>query len=113
MVEKGVFVRDFEIREASKKTEAYYTLEISKEQAKAIIDRTDREFRLRSLTQIDVVKEFLRNEATELDEKPLMEGRGASYSQLKAMCDKGILRRARRVIDRSFDPLEGQPPGRA
>ena len=107
LVEKGIFIREFEIREASKKTEAYYTLEISEEQAKAIVERTDKEFRLRSLTQISVVAEFLDPGVNELDEKPLMEKKDVSYSQLKSLCDKGILRRSRRVIDRSFDPLEG------
>ncbi len=100
-----LILRDFEIRESSKKTESYYEFCITEEQALAIKNRTDTEFRLRSLTQIGVVEEFLRHGAALLEEKRLMQSCGASYAQLKSLCDKGILERKYREIDRGLEVL--------
>lgn len=100
-----LILKDFEIRESSKKTESYYEFCITEEQALAIKNRTDTEFRLRSLTQISVVEEFLRHSATLLEEKRLMQSCGASYAQLKALCDRGILERKYKEIDRGLEVL--------
>lgn len=98
-----LILKDFEIREGSKKTESYYELCITQEQALAIKNRTDTEFRLRSLMQISVVEQFLRHEATLLEEKRLMQNSGVGYAQLKSLCDKGILEKKYREIDRGLE----------
>lgn len=102
LVSAGLIVKDFEIKESSKKTESYYSIKISKDQAKAICDKTDGEFHLRSLTQIDVVSRFLQSEMEPIDEKKLMEDCSASFAQLKALCAKGIIERKYREIDRGL-----------
>ena len=101
----GLILRDFEIRESFKKTKNYYRLIISEEEALSIKDRTDTRFKLRSLTQISVVKAFLAENSNELDEKLLMNNCGATYAQLKALCDKGILERRYREIDRGLEVI--------
>ena len=106
LTEEQLIIKDFEIREVSKKVESYYEITISSEQAKAIADRTDKEFRLRSLTQIDVVSRFVKNGMLPIDEKSLMEQCSASYAQLKGLCDKGILERKHRQIDRGLEVIK-------
>lgn len=101
----GLILKDFEIRESSKKTENYYRLLISEEQALAIRDRTDTIFKLRSLAQISVVDAFITSKATQLGEKELLGSCSAGYTQLKALCDKGILERKYREIDRGLEVI--------
>lgn len=105
LTEAELIAKDFEIREAAKKTESYYEFLITEEQAMSIKNRTDKVFRLRSLTQIGVVEEFLRLHTSSIDEKNLMQSCGANYAQLKALCDKGILERKYREIDRGLKAL--------
>ncbi len=107
LIDDGLLIRDFEIRESSKKTQSYYELDISYEQAQAIRDRTDTEFKLRSLSHIGVVSYFVlhKDEGNEVEEKKLMEACGVSYAQLKALCDKYILKKSYKVIDRSLSPI--------
>ena len=104
LTEAGLILKDFEIRESGKKTESYYVLAIPQHQASDIANKTDEIYRLRSKTQIDVVTRFL--DQSEIDEKILISDCGASYAQLKALCDKGILERKYREIDRGLNAIE-------
>lgn len=99
---EDLIVKDFEIRESSKKAESYYELSITQEQAQAIKDRTDTEFRLRSLSHIGIVSYFLLHQIEKIEEKKLMEACVVNYSQLKALCDKGILKKSYKEIDRGL-----------
>ena len=108
LTELGLIEKDFEIREASKKTENYYTLVITKEQALAIKDRSDVEFRLRSISHIGIVSYFISHEIVEIEEKKLMEACAVNQSQLKALCDKGILEKSYKVIDRGLAAIAPQ-----
>ena len=108
LTELGLIFKDFEIKESSKKTENYYTLAISQEQAQAIKDRTDTEFRLRSLSHIGIVSYFLSHQIEEIEEKKLMEACDATYAQLKALCDKGILQKSYKEIDRGLAVISVQ-----
>ena len=101
----GLILKDFEIRESSKKTESHYKLLINEEQAIAIKDRTDTTFKLRSLAQISVISAFVDEKATELEEKALLGACAASYTQLKALCDKGILEKRYKEIDRGLEVI--------
>ncbi len=105
LFESGLLIRDFEIRQPAKKYQSFYTLEISEAEAKAIVDRTDTKYKLRSKTHIRVISRFLIENVTDIEEKTLMKTCEATYSQLKALCDKGLIVRWRKEIDRSFDPL--------
>ncbi len=102
LTEAGLILRDFEIRESPKKVESLYKLAITAEDAAAIADRTDRKFRLRSEAHIGAVAYFLGKGTDEIPEKQLMSDCSLSYTQLKALCDKGILEKIRREVDRSI-----------
>jgi len=108
LTELELICKDFEIKESSKKTESYYSLAISKEQAEAIRDRSDTEFRLRSISHIGIVSYFVLHQIDEIEEKKLMQACAASYSQLKALCDKGILSKVYKEIDRGLAVISAQ-----
>ena len=102
LCEAGLILRDFEVREYKAKSESIYKLAISPEDAAAIVERTDTKFRLRSLSHIGAVSYFVNKAITEVPEKQLMSDCALSYAQIKALCDKGILEKFLRPIDRGL-----------
>lgn len=105
LTEGGFILRDFEIREPSQKSESFYELALSDEDAAAIVDRSDTVFRLRSMAHIGAVSYMLKLRAQdikEIPEKQLISDAPLSYSQIKALCDKGIINKIRRPIDRGL-----------
>lgn len=102
LCEMGLILRDFEVREPQVKSENFYRLAISIQDAVAIAERTDTKFRLRSMAHIGAVSYLIDKSESEIPEKQLMEDCALSYAQLKALCDKGILEKLRRVIDRGL-----------
>ena len=96
----GAVTRRFEVKDKGEKSERLYSLAISNEQAKAICDRSDKEFRLRSEMHIEIVRSLVgKNEPTHEDE--LIALTGASKAQIKALLTKGILHKTELKIDRS------------
>jgi primosomal protein N' (replication factor Y) len=109
LISAGVVIQDYEIREYAKKTESLYTLAISKERTQAIIDGTDAEIRLRSLSHMSALSYMVNTSLEFIPEKQLMSDCGLSYAQLKALCTKGLLEKQQKEIDRSLaliDPAE-------
>ena len=106
LTEAGLIVKDFEIKESAKKTESYYEILLSPEQAEAVSKGTDTEYRLRSLAQMGVLSRFVREDMRPINEKELMEKCEVTYAQLKSLCDKGILERKYREIDRGLQVLK-------
>ncbi len=102
LCEAGLILRDFEVREPQVKFENLYRLAISTQEAVAIVERTDTKFRLRSSAHIGAVSYLIGKSESEIPEKQLMSDCVLSYAQLKALCDKGILEKLRRVIDRGL-----------
>ncbi len=105
MCDLGWIIRDFEIKESSKKTESYYTLNISIERARSVNNGEDEEFRLRSFAHATVLSYFISHNLTREEEKKLMSECDVSYAQLKALCEKGLISRDRVEIDRSLFAL--------
>ena len=102
LTEAGLLIKDFEIREPSRKTENTYILDVSKEVASTIVARTDTVFKLRSMSHIGAVSYMLNRFGEEIPEKQIMSDCALSYAQLKSLCDKGILRKKQQVIDRGL-----------
>ena len=102
LIDAGLVVKDYEIREAQKKSENFYRLAISSDDARSIVDRTDTVFRLRSLAHISAIAYLLAHYDFEIPEKQWMDDCSISYSQIKALCDKGIVEKIRKDVDRGL-----------
>ena len=99
----NIIYDDYKINDPPKKYESYYSLIIPKDEAEAIVDRSDKIYRIRSLTQIAVVKYFLtKKEDEEISREELFNKCGAVYTHFKTLLDKGILKRTPREIDRGI-----------
>ena len=102
LIDSGYIVKDFEIKESSRKTENLYRLAVSADEAVAICDRTHESIKLRSQLHIGAVKYFLTSGLEEISEKQILSDCELKQAQLKALCDKGILEKIKREIDRSL-----------
>lgn len=103
LFDSGIIYRDYEIHDPHVKYESYYSLAISREDAQSIVDRTDKFYRIRSKTQINVINHFLSlKENTEVSRETLNEKFNAVYSHFKPLTDKGILNREVRELDRGI-----------
>ncbi len=105
LAEAELLKKEYEIREISKKTERYYKLALEFEDLQQIKNAVHPTIRIRSMTQMGVVSYFLRTECKEADEKELYEACVVKYEHLKALCDKGILIKETREVDRSLFAL--------
>lgn len=103
LFDKKIIYRDYEIHDPHVKYESYYSLSISREDAESIVDRSDKFYRIRSITQINIIKHFLaQKEDTEVSREELTEKYSATYTHFKALIDKGILTREVRELDRGI-----------
>ena len=100
----GLVEKDFVIRSSSEKSESVYSLAISKETALALIESKETSIKLRSPQQLAVIRALYESDSAELCEKDLCEIAKVTTSPLKTLCDKGILKKTKRSIDRSFLP---------
>ncbi len=100
LCDSGALTRTFVVKEPSAKTENLYSLRISKEDALAIADGSDTKYRLRSPMHIELVR-YLNEQSEAVREEEIISELGASRAQIKALCDKGIVRRSKKDIDRS------------
>ena len=103
-------VKDLELRSSEKKSENYCALALSRERADAILKGDDPSLRLRSPKHLAILQYLTDAEAGEHREKDILSACEASAAQITALCDKGILRRIRRSVDRSVLPISGEPP---
>ena len=102
LIDEGLIVKDYEIRESSVKYERSYKLAIDIATATQIKERTDTVFKLRSAAHIAIVSYFMDKDGIEIPEKQILEDCAVSYTQLKALCDKGIIEKHSVQIDRSL-----------
>lgn len=100
LTEAGLILKDYEIRESKSKTEAFYKLAVDEDTARSVVDGTDNCIKLRSKMQIGVVRYFLDCGFEEISAKQIASDCDVGYPQLKALCDKGILERSLREVDR-------------
>ena len=98
--ERGAVMRSYEVRDSSAKTENCYSLMIATADAQAIAEERDTKYRLRSAMHIELVR-ILLEAGDEMREEELISRSGASKAQIKALCDKGIVKKSKIEIDRS------------
>lgn len=98
-----IIYKDYEIHDPPKKYESYYSLRISREDAQSIVDRTDKFYRVRSITQIEIIKHLLSlTDGEEVSREELFEKFNATYTHFKPLIDKGIVERNARELDRGI-----------
>ena len=103
LFDKNIIYRDYEIHDPQVRYESYYSLSISKEDAESIVERSDKFFKIRSVTQIKIIKHLLSlPEDAEVSRGELNEKYSATYAHFKALLDKGILEREVRELDRGI-----------
>jgi len=103
LFDNNIIYKDYEIHDPQRKFESYYSLSISREDAESIVDRSDKFYRIRSVTQINVIKHFLTlKENAEVSREELSEKFSATYTHFKALTEKGILNREVRELDRGI-----------
>ena len=102
LTDGGFIVKDFEIKESSRKTENLYRLAISREVAQAVIARTHSEIKLRSEAHLGALKYFITCGLDEISEKQILSDCDLKSAQLKALCDKGVLEKIKREVDRGL-----------
>lgn len=98
--ECGAVERSYEVRNSSSKTENSYSLSIEKEEALSICLGEDKKYRLRSAMHVEIVR-ILCGSDEPMRESELISLCGASKAQLKALSDKGIIKKSSVEIDRS------------
>ena len=95
----GAVLRDFEVRDTEGKSENVYSLNITPDDTRNILSEKDTKYRLRSPMHVEIIR-VLSESDTELSEGELISATGASKAQIKAVLDKGIIKKALRPIDR-------------
>ena len=101
----GLIVKDIALRQSEEKTENYLSLLIDRARADAILKGTDATVRLRSATHMAILRHLAESDLEEIKESEVCEQCGANGAQISAMCEKGLLRRIRKAIDRSILPI--------
>ena len=103
LLNANVIYKDYEIHDPPKKFESYYSLAIPREEAEAIVNRSDKIYRIRSLTQIDIIKHLLTlKDGEEVCREILYEKYNATYTHFKPLVTKEIINRTTREIDRGI-----------
>ncbi len=98
--ESGAVTRSFVVKDTAEKTENVYSLCVDRADAEAIVRGESGKYRLRSPMHKAIV-ELLIEESKPVREDSLISKSGASKAQIKAVCDKGIIKKELRKIDRS------------
>ena len=106
LVSAGLISEEHEIREMSRKTENFYKLSLTEERTRSIIDGSDTDIRLRSLAHINTLSYMLDRDGELVDEKQLLLDCALSRAQLKALCDKGLLEKLQKDVDRGLELID-------
>lgn len=106
----GWIVKDVQLRHSEEKTEAFCSLAIDRAKIDAIVKGCDPSCRLRSATHLAILQYLLDSEETEHREKELCDACHATTAQITALCDKGLLTRIRKRLDRSLLSFQNSTP---
>ena len=101
LVDLGIVVRDFSLHDTAEKHEVYYTLAKDPSTVSKILDGSESSLKLRSEAHKRLLA-FLLECGEEISEKDLLLSCEASRAQIKAICDKGLVLRIERAVDRSM-----------
>ncbi len=108
LVEAGIITRGHVLKSTSEKFEEYYFLSISRARAADIVDGNDT-IKLRSAKHAKILS-YLASADEEVEEKKLLLDCDASKAQLNALCDRGLICRSQRAIDRSEMLIQADAP---
>ena len=96
LVNSGVLKRDCIFSDAPELVETVYMLSIDRARAEAILSGEDGEIKLRSEKHREIISLLLEN--CEMSYAELLRSANATSSQLKAVCEKGIVRFEEREV---------------
>lgn len=94
--------KDYAIKEAPKKSEAFCRLAVSRDKAAEIVNKSDTEYKLRSLAHLDAIRFLLNSPDRSVSERVLADSCALSRTQIKTLCDKGIIEKEYIEIDRGL-----------
>ncbi len=109
LTDKGILLRDFDLRRAAEKTRSLYAMAVSPERAQAILDGSHPD-KLRSDGHRAILA-YLATCPSPVEEQTLIEACQVNRTQIAAMVKKGLVRCQKQVIDRSL-PTHGTPDPR-
>lgn len=96
-------LKEHELKGGTEKYDEYYSLAISAEHAAEIAEGT-RAPKLRSAKQAELLLYFSGLENGEAEASAAISACSASKAQLTALCEKGLLKKEKRTVDRSLIP---------
>ena len=106
LTELSLVEKDFGLRSTAEKTESFCSLALGREEADAILKGLDPARKLRSATHRAILQYLVDSFEDEHREKELCDVLGASSAQISALCDKGLVSRLRKTVDRSHLSVE-------
>ena len=105
LLAEGLIEKDFSLQSTSEKTEAAYALAPDVAEVKQILEGTHKTYKLRSPAHVAILSTLCEKwEVGErlFDEKALSALCGVSPASIKSLCEKGLLKKTKRAIDRSI-----------
>ncbi len=100
--ELSLVEKDFGLRSTAEKTEAVCSLAVGREEVDAILKGLDPAKKLRSAKHRAILQYLVDSPEAEHREKELSETLGVTSAQISALCDKGLVARRRKTVDRSY-----------
>ena len=104
----GLAERDYIFHDNAEKKETYVSLAVDTARAEMILNGEDTEYRLRSEKHAEIISLLLEN--GEMTEAELRGASSATSAQIKALCDKGLVVKEERTVERSAPKI---PIGKA
>ena len=105
LVACGAIAKDITLKATGEKYSVSYSLIVSCERAEAIAAGDDPTVKLRSPKHCEILR-FLSREKGSIEENTLINETGASKTQIKALCDKGLILREHQAIDRGLKAIK-------
>ena len=105
LCDAGYITRDISLSDTSEKRESAYAAAIEPQAAERIISGEDGTVRLRSEAHKRILSFLCEREGEEITEKELVVSCEVTHAQIKALCDKGLIRRTEHTVDRSLSAL--------
>ena len=99
----GLVERDYIFHDTTDKKETYVSLTIDTARAEGILGGTDATIRLRSEKHSEIISLLLEN--GEMTEAELRGASSSTSAQIKALCEKGLLRKEERTIERAIPKI--------
>ena len=96
LVDDGALKRDYIFTDTTVNIETVYSLAIDRARAEAILSGEDKEIKLRSEKHAQIISLLLEN--AEISAAEILRAADVTSAQIKAVCDKGIVRSEQREV---------------